>query len=120
MTRSHQLGQAGEQAAAAYLSRLGYEILEMNVRLGRGELDIIARSPSGEIVFAEVKTRSRPGYPELAVTPDKQQRMISAASTWLDGRPEHAGTACRFDVLALNRKNSGFSCRHLEDAFWAE
>ena len=36
------LGTAGEEAAARYLTALGYTVLERNYRCGHGEIDIIA------------------------------------------------------------------------------
>ena len=38
-----RLGRAAEQAAAVYLERAGWRLLGRNVRVGRGELDLIAR-----------------------------------------------------------------------------
>lgn len=49
------LGRHGEQLAAAHLQRLGFVLLERNVRTRHGEIDLIA-SNGDIIVFAEVKT----------------------------------------------------------------
>ena len=49
-------GRKGEQLAASYLKRKGYEVLENNYRRTHGEVDIIAKD--GEtLVFVEVKSR---------------------------------------------------------------
>ncbi len=55
-----ELGRAGEDVAAGYLSRLGWRILERNWRCPAGELDIVACEPCSPevVVFCEVKCRS--------------------------------------------------------------
>jgi putative endonuclease len=51
-----ELGAAGERRAALHYRLRGFSIVGRNVRLGRGEIDLIARR--GELlVFAEVNTR---------------------------------------------------------------
>ena len=53
-------GGRGEEAAAVFLRRLGYTILDRNVRAPMGEADIVARQggvDDGVIVLVEVKTR---------------------------------------------------------------
>ena len=60
MTAEHlEKGRLGEAFAADYLAGLGWEILERNVSFGE-ELDIIAMD-GGELVVAEVRTRSEDG-----------------------------------------------------------
>ncbi len=54
------VGALGEDAAAAFLKRAGYAILDRNVRVPMGEADIVARlggPDDGVIVLVEVKTR---------------------------------------------------------------
>jgi putative endonuclease len=53
------VGARGEDAAAAFLKRAGYAILDRNVRVPMGEADIVARDEKagGTIVLVEVKTR---------------------------------------------------------------
>jgi putative endonuclease len=52
------LGGRGENAAAVYLQRKGYKIIERNYRTKYGEIDIVAKDPEGILVFVEVKTLS--------------------------------------------------------------
>ena len=51
------LGRFGEEKVAHYLTERRYEILDRNWRCQSGEIDLIAKSPAGIIVFIEVKTR---------------------------------------------------------------
>ncbi len=96
------LGQEGEDQAAKYLVKLGYKILERNYRTRAGEIDLIALH-GGNVVFVEVKTRTNESYgaPELAVTPQKQRRMIKAALGYIKTKMLHQ-VPCRFDVVAIS------------------
>lgn len=96
------LGQEGEDRAARYLAKQGYRILERNYRTRVGEIDLIVLH-QGTVVFVEVKTRTSDAYcaPELAVTPQKQRRMIKAALGYIKHRKFHQ-VPCRFDVVAIS------------------
>ena len=70
-------GKLGEQAAAKYLQRLGYKILERNYRYSRfAEIDIVAKDKD-TIVFAEVKTRTGTtfGHPFEAINHTKIENV---------------------------------------------
>ena len=93
-------GRLGETRAARYLQRRGYQILARNVRIGRGELDIIARR--GELlVFVEVKAHQSRESALLAMHEDKCARLRSAAEAWLARYPGARGCQCRFDLIML-------------------
>ena len=104
MTRaSRRLGERGEDRAAGWYRREGYEIVARNWRCRDGELDLIVRR-GPTVVVCEVKTRSSLayGHPAEAVTPAKQQRIRRLARRWLAEadlvpRPERV----RFDVAAV-------------------
>lgn len=51
-----KLGIRGEDLAAKYLSRLGYNIIARNIRLSSGEIDIFCRDENNNYVLVEVKT----------------------------------------------------------------
>lgn len=78
------LGSWGEDAAAKYLKRKGYRILEQNYRCKLGEMDLIA-SIRDEIVFIEVKTRQNQQYglPCEAVNHSKIRHLKRIASWYL-------------------------------------
>jgi putative endonuclease len=56
-------------------------------------------------VFVEVKTRTSDafGAPELAVTLQKQKRMVKAALGYIKQKKLHQ-VPCRFDVVAIGRE----------------
>ncbi len=78
------LGKVGEDIAARFLSRKGYEIIGRNTRTFVGEIDIIARKKS-LIVFVEIKTRRNSlfGPPYLAITVKKRKKLIQCALCYL-------------------------------------
>ncbi len=100
-TGRRALGIWGEKAAAEYLQRKGYQVLERNSRTPYGEIDLICRQ-AGVIVFVEVKTRSSTsfGFPEESVTRRKQERMVACAQAYLQGHADLDGD-WRVDVVAV-------------------
>ena len=96
-------GSSYEQQAASFFEDMGCEVLEKNYRRKTGEIDLIVRD-GNTYVFAEVKYRKnlRKGYPEAAVTPEKQRRIFRTAQWYLkEHRLLPEGTACRFDVISI-------------------
>ena len=81
---SAQRGPIGETIAAVYLRRLGYRVVDRNVRTRRGEIDLVARHGE-ELVFVEVKSwRRLPAEGlEHAIDRRKQRRMVSVARAYL-------------------------------------
>ena len=114
-TSRQSLGRWGEDIAADYLSRLGYEIIARNVRTSYGEIDLVTRQsvdhqtidPLIVTVFVEVKTRTSRlfGAPEEAITHRKQQHMLTAAQSYIQQHPEITGH-WRIDVIAIERQSS--------------
>ena len=96
-----QLGRAGEEEAAFYLEENGYRVLQRNIRLSGGEIDIVA-AINRTLVFFEVKTRRTGdfGEPFEAVKIKKMQRMVALADQFLR-LYRLAGIPVRFDVLDI-------------------
>jgi len=112
-------GQRGEQAACKYLQHHGYQILARNVRLARGELDIIARKQQ-ILAFIEVKTHRNRESSLLALTPDKCHRLQSAANAWLGLHTQYATLQCRFDLIMLTPRDGwlkwpAYQIEHIRD-----
>ena len=117
MASSKETGRAGEDAAVHYLRKNGYKIIERGYRCPFGEVDIIASRKGEGLVFFEVKTRSTDtfGYPEEAVGPKKQRRLIRSSQCYIN--EQRLEGAARFDVLAVEIEDGGYRVRHIEDAF---
>jgi putative endonuclease len=52
---NQKIGRWGEEIAAVYLEKKGYDLINRNVRTPYGEIDLIARQ-RGRVIFVEVKT----------------------------------------------------------------
>lgn len=93
MNSNQLLGAQGEALIAAYLEESGNEIIDRNWRRAFGEIDIVALSPRGVVIFVEVKTRSslRFGEPLEAVHPQKARRLQKLARAWLSENASERG-----------------------------
>lgn len=112
-----QLGNRGEDIAAAYLQKQGYQILKRNFRTKFGEIDIICRQAC-TIVFVEVKTRlnNKFGSPEESVTKTKQDHIRRTALTYLQTNTR-SFQEIRFDVIGIKMDGSEMIVNHLPAAF---
>ncbi|MBF0161265.1 MAG: YraN family protein [Magnetococcales bacterium] len=112
------LGSQAEQVAEQYLLRQGYRILERNVRLPQGELDLVALH--GEtLVFCEVKARQGSGAldPALSIHTRKQERLIRLATAYLQRHPGYANHLCRFDAVLVWKSGLLWQIKIIADAF---
>lgn len=114
MKRNQSVGRWGEQEAANYLCRRGYEVSARNVRTPYGEIDLVA-CKDGLTVFVEVKARTGRtfGPPEIAVTPRKQAHMLACAEFYAQQNDlDH----WRIDVIAVERVGDRTELMHFENA----
>lgn len=97
-----ELGKRGEDAAAAYLERIGMTLEARNWTCRAGEIDIVARD-GDVLVFVEVKTRrsDRAGTAEESVSSTKQRRIARLAKEYLLGGGDQPAGGCRFDVVGI-------------------
>jgi putative endonuclease len=114
----HRRGVAGEEAAKRFLQSQGWVVVAHRYRLGRTEVDLIARKGS-IVAFVEVKTRRGVafGSPLEAVTWNKKREIVRVARGWMDrfGLPDDV---YRFDVVGVIMMRSGrVEIEHVEDAF---
>lgn len=95
------LGAFGEAWATGHLTRLGYRIVDRNVRYRVGELDIVARE-GGDLVFVEVKCRrsGRFGPPETSIDRRRFTHLEQAIQEYL-ARHVLEPAPYRLDVVAI-------------------
>lgn len=77
-----EAGRLGEALAADFLIAKGYEILERNLRLGRSEIDLVAKF-GGCLVVVEVKTKASNSLlwqAEQLLNSRKYQNLLKAVS----------------------------------------
>ena len=110
-------GKKGEDAAASFLAKEGYKIIERNFRCPLGEIDIVALD-KGVLVFVEVKTRSsnKFGLPEEAVNRRKQHQMAKAAQFYIS-RKKLFNSPARVDVVAVILSDEKIEVRVIRNAF---
>ncbi len=112
-----ETGSKGEDFAAEYYRKLGFEIKERNFHCRGGEIDIIAEK--GEyIIFVEVKSRGENAIcsPGEAVDERKQKKLSLAAMKYLSENESSKMT--QFDVFEVYSANGRiYKFNRIENAF---
>jgi len=97
------VGRVGERAAARYLRRRGLRLIARNVRVARGEIDLIAME-GRTLVFVEVKTRTAGGRAEMTglekLGPAKLRALRRSCGRYLK-RLREAPEGWRLDAVAV-------------------
>lgn len=104
------IGIKGEDAAAQYMRRHWYKILDRNWRVGHLEMDVICKRWR-TIAFVEVKartTRLNNQLPESYVDEDKKRHMVAAAKAYMKLHGYHSNWyKIRFDIIGLDMYPDG-------------
>ena len=111
-------GKAAELAAEQYLRAKGYQILDRNIRLAMGELDLVV-SKAETVVFVEVKARRTASFGGAAYAIDqrKEHRLFQLAASYMAKR-QWSHRACRFDVILCHGgMTKPMTIEHIEHAF---
>ncbi|MGN6391400.1 MAG: YraN family protein [Gemmatimonadales bacterium] len=114
----HRRGLWGERVAMTFLARRGWRLEAHRFRVGRHELDVVARRGS-LVAFVEVKTRGSAGWgsPAESVGWRKQRILGRVAEVWRE-RHGRRGDWFRFDVIEVEVcASGGYRVTHLEDAW---
>jgi putative endonuclease len=115
---SKEIGNEGEDIAAAYLESKDWLIFDRNYFFEKAEVDIVA-TDRNYIIFVEVKYRTNTyfGEPEDFITPKKEENIRKAAEAWLYERKMETAVA-RFDVLSIVQEgNKAPQIKHFKDVF---
>jgi len=107
-------GRRSEALAALLLRLKFYEILGRRVRTHAGEIDLIARAPSGVVCFIEVKARAEDSAAVDSLGARQRGRIARAAALYLAARPGLAAKGVRFDVVSVAARALP---RHRRDAW---
>jgi putative endonuclease len=118
-----ELGRLAELAVEDYLAASGFALLARNVRVGRLEIDLVARK-GPLVVVVEVRTRG-PGAlegPFESVGPQKRRRLLRAAErlwrTKLNTMKDV--TRMRIDVAAVTFAEGKTRVEYVEGAVWGD
>ena len=100
MAAHNELGAWGEELAASYLQRKGYEIVERNWKSGHRDIDIIAMDGS-VMVFVEVKTRRNRMFvePEEAIDYMKLRNLRASINHYV--KFKHISCDIRLDAITI-------------------
>lgn len=113
----HRRGFAGERAAIAYLLASGWRVEAHRFRLGRHDLDLVARRDD-VVAFIEVKTRRSRRFGRAVETVGSRKRatLRRVAELWRVrfGRP---GDRYRFDLVAIDSVGGRPQVTHIPDAW---
>ena len=115
------VGRRGEDAVAALLEGRGFSIVGRNVKVGRLELDLIARRRD-LLVVCEVRARTSEtfGTAVESIGPQKVRRVRQATARWLVTEGRTLGRVrLRFDAagVLLDRDGQVVKLEYYEDAF---
>ncbi len=108
-------GVRGEQAAAEYLIKKGYRVIDRNVSYARrGEIDIVAEK-GGAVIFVEVRSRATGDFGDAAETVDRAKRrnLLRAAEAYILERGLN-DVEIRFDIIAVRND----MIEHIPNAFY--
>lgn len=112
------LGKFGENAAAIFLKKKKYKIIDRNYKNYYGEIDIVAKD-NDYLVFVEVKTRTGCDYGRAsqAVDKRKQEKLYILAQTYM-GNTYNSNV--RFDIVEVYVDSTTQKIKkinHIENAF---
>jgi putative endonuclease len=112
-------GRKGEDLAASTLENLGYRLLFRNYREGRsGEIDLIAETPHGVLVFLEVKTvlTLSAGHPLEKITSHKKVQLQKLALRFCH-KHQCLHREIRFDAIGIVWNEGNPVVEHITNAF---
>lgn len=114
MSDKIEIGRDGENLAAEFLQKKGWEIISRNFRHRKAEIDLIIKRDDWTI-FVEVKTRSSAEYgqPEDFVDEFKARKIFEAAEEFIFSTDWKGHV--RFDVISIKLGNPP-EIMHFEDA----
>ncbi|HEY9487646.1 MAG TPA: YraN family protein [Chryseosolibacter sp.] len=114
MTDKIETGGLGENLAAEFLVKKGFQVVVRNYRWRKAEIDLIVQRDNW-LIFVEVKTRSSNawGEPESFVS-DLQRRLIYDAAEEYIFSTDWRGNI-RFDIISV-KPGTRPEIVHFEDA----
>lgn len=106
MSKTGDIGAAGERAAVEWLRVHRFIIMDTNWRMGRYEIDIVA-ARGDKVHFVEVKLRKSGGLstPEQAMTPTKCRALLRAANLYIE--QNGVKSECQIDLVAIDYTDAG-------------
>jgi putative endonuclease len=116
--KPHQIGQDAELEACAYLQKMGFILIEQNYSCKQGEIDLIMQDQD-HIVFVEVRVRHNDelGNALESITRSKINKLIRAATHFLQSEKCLYKVTSRFDVIAIQPVKGVMQLEWIKNAF---
>lgn len=118
MAKHNELGQIGEKVASEFLISKGYIIRDVNWRVGKLEIDIVAQEPAvNQLHIIEVKTRSNDDLfdPMESIKQVKIRNLVNAANGYISYY--QLKMSVQFDVMILVGKSPDLKIHFIPNAF---
>lgn len=114
MSDKIKTGDRGENLAAEFFKKQGYEVVFRKYRYHRSEIDLIVRRANWTL-FVEVKTRTSDyfGQPEEFVSTQQANRIFEAAEQYIYATDWQGNI--RFDIVSV-KLGANPEIIHFEDA----
>jgi putative endonuclease len=115
-----EIGKQAEYHACVFLQKQGLSLLDQNYNCRHGEIDLIMLDQD-DIVFVEVRSRSRRDYGGAAesINKKKQLKLIKTATHFLQKRKCLYKVSSRFDVIAIQWTADDWQLEWIKNAFSA-
>lgn len=106
MTERRRLGDFAERLAANRLEQEGCRVIERNVRVKAGEIDLVAED-GNDVVFVEVRARrAAPGLAAESIDDPKLDRMWRCAMQYCERESVDPARA-RIDLVSVDLDAGG-------------
>ncbi len=112
------IGKTAEEMALQYLQSQHLSLIAKNWRCNYGEIDLIMTDKQ-TVIFIEVRYRKQSLWGDAAetVTYSKRQKVIKAATLFLQQNNSFLAKPCRFGVIAMTGELDNPSITWLTNAF---
>lgn len=110
---TYRLGVAAENLVAQRFESLGFIVVAKRYKTKYGEIDLVAHKEN-QIIFAEVKARSKIVSIDSIITQRQINRNYTAAEFFLSNFPAYKDHACRFDLILVV---GGKILHHIQEIF---
>lgn len=113
-TKNKSTGDEGEQIAVDHILKLGYKVIERNLRLFCGEIDILAEDKK-TIVIVEVKTVRGSGFGQAQdLVRYKKQEKLRLLGRAIE--QQYPNRSIRIDVIGVHLYEDPPRVEHLINA----
>jgi Holliday junction resolvase-like predicted endonuclease len=125
MNKNSFIGKLGENIGFRYLLNRHYLLINRNYKIGFDEIDIVGRSPSGILIFFEIKTSlrvqlsSRGFSPEDRFSSYKRHKIARACEKFIAFNPHILDEDCGWEIdllaIQIDLESGRFNLAHYKN-----